>query len=213
MRESRTNGTGSRALTFLAMSAAMVTLFCFAAIPSAKATVTTYDVNVTSGSPTCASTTGVVTIDSTADTFEFTDSSAGCYFGGVGPGTTTTDDYGPTGAGDCKTNCTPDLATLPPSTDITFQGSQVGGCSTSSTCTTSSSGYMLDMVIPSLANGGFKTTTSFVALEGSHTGGNTAFTIDFDDATLSPEPASYLLFGSGLLGLGAIFRKKLGRAV
>jgi len=30
---------------------------------------------------------------------------------------------------------------------------------------------------------------------------------------ISPEPASYLLFGSGLLGLGAIFRKKLARAV
>jgi hypothetical protein len=30
---------------------------------------------------------------------------------------------------------------------------------------------------------------------------------------LSPEPASYLLFGSGLLGLGAIFRKRLARAV
>jgi hypothetical protein len=29
---------------------------------------------------------------------------------------------------------------------------------------------------------------------------------------LSPEPASYLLFGSGLLGLGAIFRKKLASA-
>ena len=29
---------------------------------------------------------------------------------------------------------------------------------------------------------------------------------------ISPEPASYLLFGSGLLGLGAIFRKKLASA-
>jgi PEP-CTERM motif len=28
----------------------------------------------------------------------------------------------------------------------------------------------------------------------------------------SPEPSSYLLFGSGLLALGAVFRKKLGRA-
>lgn len=44
-------------------------------------------------------------------------------------------------------------------------------------------------------------------------GGNTAVDVQFDDAVLAPEPASYLLFGSGLLSLGAIFRKKLGRVV
>jgi hypothetical protein len=49
-------------------------------------------------------------------------------------------------------------------------------------------------------------------LQGGTAGDNKAITVEFDDATMTPEPASYLLFGSGLLGLGAIFRKKLGRA-
>jgi hypothetical protein len=53
--------------------------------------------------------------------------------------------------------------------------------------------------------------SSPVVLAGSAVGGK-AFTVDIDDAKLAPEPASYLLFGSGLLVLGAIFRKKLGRA-
>jgi hypothetical protein len=35
--------------------------------------------------------------------------------------------------------------------------------------------------------------------------------VEFDDLVETPEPSSYLLFGSGLLGLAAIFRKKLGR--
>jgi hypothetical protein len=80
-----------------------------------------------------------------------------------------------------------------------------------STCTVSASTYGFNIIIPS---GGFETTSGTpVVLAGSAAGGNTAFTIDFNDAKLTPEPASYLLFGSGLLGLVAIFRKKLGRAV
>jgi hypothetical protein len=39
--------------------------------------------------------------------------------------------------------------------------------------------------------------------------------VQFDDTYIGPEPASYFLFGSGLLILGATFPEKLifGRAV
>jgi hypothetical protein len=149
-------------LTLLAMSVVALALFCFAA-PSMKAQ--TYIVNITSGSPTCAGDTGLLTINSTADTFEFT-SSGGCYFGGVGPtpvatGTLTIDDYGPTGSGDCLTNCSA-LATIGSGDAgdlITFQGSDVGGCpsTTATTCTKSAPSYGFNIIIPS---GGFETTSS-----------------------------------------------------
>jgi hypothetical protein len=146
-------------LTLLATSVAALVLFCVV-VPSAKAQ--TYIVNITSGSPTCAGNTGLLTINSTLDTFEFT-SSGGCYFGGVGlapvPGTTkTTYDYGPTGSGDCLTNCS-DLATLGAGDTITFQGSDVGTCSTPTTCTTSASSYGFNLAIP---GGGFETTLRLV---------------------------------------------------
>jgi len=186
-------------------------------VPSAKASITTYTVTLTGGTTGCTSGTGTLTINSgntptSNDTIELT-TSTGCYVGGVGAapvaGTTgTTDNFGPTGAGDCMTNCS-DLSTLPASTDITFQGSDVGACSTSSKCTTSESTFNDQLQISS---SGFFTTSSNDVLASSSNGGtNSPITVDFKDATLvTPEPSTLLLFGSGMLLVAGVFRKRLG---
>jgi hypothetical protein len=217
MQEPYRDRSGSIRLTFLVMSVTALAFFCLAA-PSAKAQ--TYDVTITGGSGggCTAGDTAQVTINSATDTIEFlATSGSGCYFGGVGAsptaGTTvTTYGYGPTGAGECLTNCS-DLSTLTASTDITFQGDDVGACSTTAKCTTSENTFN-DQLQISDAAGGFFTTSSAkpdVIASSSNGGANSPVTVDFDDPVPVPEAPSYLLFGSGLLGLGAIFRKKLGR--
>jgi hypothetical protein len=220
------NGTGSRALTFLAISVAMLTLFCSAA-PSAKATITNYTVNiVTGGLPAgsgCASGTGLLTINSTLNTLEFTSlSGSGCYFGEVTTGTPSPGEYATygEGPGTCTASCS-DLGnfTLPAGAgdSIQFVGSNIGACSSSSSpntshCTQSAGGFNFIFNVSSVTGGFFDATSANPNIIDTGSSGNNApVKVEFDDAVLTPEPASYLLFGSGLLCLGAIFRKKLGR--
>lgn len=180
------------------MSVAVLALFCFAAVPSAKAsdTIVTYSVTLTGGTGDCASGTGTLTIDSTADTIELT-SSSGCFFGGVGY------DSGPTGAGACGTDCT-DLATRAAGTVI-FNGAGIGACSTPTKCASGAS-YTFQLEIPSGGIGGADAIVS-----GSNGGPNSPIVVDFDKAVLvTPEPSTLLLFGSGMLVLAGVFRKRLG---
>jgi hypothetical protein len=141
MQETCRNGRCSNKLTLLVMFVAALALFCFGA-PSASAQ--TYIVTITGGSGGgCASgNTGTLVINSATDSFEFTSSGA-CYFGAVAPPQAPTTQ--------CLTNCS-DLSSLPASTDITFQGDNVGACSTSATCTLSEGSANFQLQIPS---GGF----------------------------------------------------------
>jgi hypothetical protein len=212
------SGGGSSKLTLFVVSVVVLVLFCFAAVPPARASTTSYNVTFVSGGigSGCASgDTGTITINSTTDSLEFTSSSGtGCYFGEVTTGTpvagttVTTYDAGPTTQ--CTGNCS-DLATLGAGDDITFMGANVGACSPSSKCSTSETGFDYILMISSL---GFTAATSAspdIIVSGSNGGSNTPLKVAFDDPTLvTPEPVSFLLFGSGLLVLGAIFRKKLG---
>jgi hypothetical protein len=199
------NKTGSSKMSLIGICMGMLLLLCIAVAPSASAQ--TYTVNITGGSgPTsgCSSGTGTLTIGP-GNSLEFT-STNGCYFGAVGY------EAGP--ATQCLTNCS-DLSTLPSGTTITFQGSNVGACSANATadCSVSHSteGFNLE-----ISSAGFLTTSSsgddeLVLGSTGQVGGFKPPTVEFDDAVLvTPEPASYLLFGSGLLALGGIFRKKLG---
>src|SRR5580704_8782266 len=173
----------------------LLLLFCVVAVPSASAQ-TYYSVNITGGSgPTsgCSSGTGLLEIGP-GNALEFT-SSNGCYFGSVGWGTGE--------ATQCLTNCA-DLGTLPSGTTITFQGNNVGACSADATadCSVSHSTEGFNLIISSA---GFLTTSSsgddeLVLGSTGQVGGFKPPTVEFDDAVLvTPEPASYLLFGSGLL--------------
>lgn len=184
-------------------------LICLAAAPSASAQ--TYTVHITGGSGTgggCASGTGTLTVGP-GNSLEFT-STGGCYFGAVGSNVGA--------ATQCLTNCT-ELNGVPGSltanSTITFQGSNVGGCSTTTNCSVSHNTEGFNFFISS--NGFFTTSSSGDnKLTLGSTGQGSGFspaTVEFDDVVLvTPEPASFLLFGTGLLGLGMILRKKLGLA-
>jgi hypothetical protein len=203
-----------RKLTPLAVSVAALALFCLTA-PSAKAQ--TYIVTITGGTGTCLSdtgTTGTLTLNTTSDTLIFT-AAGDCYFGANGTGATATPDFGASTCG--GSNC----STLPASgVTYTFSNqtgaggskNNAGACNgTSSTdCSIEADTFNFTLNVPTAVNGGFTSTSHSDALA---IGGNSSdhlVSVQFDDATLAPEPSSYLLFGSGLLALGAIFRKKLG---
>jgi hypothetical protein len=197
-----TCGGGSSKLTLFVVSVVVLVLFCFAAVPSAKATVTTYSVTITGGSGGgCASgNTGLLTINSTTDTLELT-SSGGCYFGTVGYDS---------GASTCNqtANCST-LGSLAAGqygfNDPSGDTSNAGACTTASSCSVAATNENFQLIIPS---GGFASGTTDINLASV---GNTGRSVSFDDPVLvTPEPVSFLLFGSGLLVLGAIFRKKLG---
>lgn len=203
-------------LTLLVMSVAALALFCFAA-SSAKAQ--TYNVKITGGTGSCLSdsgATGTLTINTTSDTLEFT-APGDCYFGANGPSATATPGFGPS---TCSgSNC----STLPAAgVTYTFSNQSGAGGSTnnagacdgtsSADCSTEANTFNFTLNVPSAVNGGFTSTTHSNALAtGGHNGDHLP-SVQFDDVTQTPEPASYLLFGSGLLGLAAFCRKKLGRA-
>lgn len=186
-------------LTVLLMSLTALALFCFAA-PSAKAQ--TYTVTLDGGNAGCNSGTGTLIVSGI--TLELI--APNCYFGTVGDdsGASTCTSSDCTGAGD--------FINVAAAGSYTFQNttspySNAGACDTAG-CSVDTKNENFVLGIPAGGIGGSANTT--LALGAT---GNTAVTADFHDAVvLTPEPGSYLLFGSGLLGLGAIFRKKLGRA-
>jgi hypothetical protein len=204
MQESFRNGICSNKLVLIVMSVAALAFFCFAA-PSAKATQ--YSVTITAGSGGgCASgNTGTLTIS--GGTLEFT-STGGCYFGTVGFNS---------GASTCTSSNCSSLDSLTASTQYGFADTlgapdNAGGCSSSSACSFAFLNENFQLIIPSVGFGS-SSSTHPVNINLGSVGGNTPLSVSFDDPILiTPEPASYLLFGSGLLGLGAIIRKKLGRA-
>jgi hypothetical protein len=193
------NGNSSSKLTLLAISVAVLALFCLAA-PSAKATEYTVTITGGSGGGCYAGHTGILTIS--GDTLELT-SSGGCYFGTVGYDS---------GASTCtSTNCStldsPVSGTQYGFADTSGDLDNAGGCSSSSACSFASVNENFQLIIPS---GGFNSGSTTNINLGT-VGGNKALSVGFDDPVrIAPEPASYLLYGSGLLGLGAIFRKRLG---
>ena len=217
MQESFRNGSGSSKLTLLAMFVAVLGLFLFTT-PSAKAQ--TYSVTITGGSAGGCSAKGAAgTLVISGDTLEFT-STSDCYFGNImqdGNGF----DSGPS-------NCTNAATTPPPGlscttlsianvgsneytfTDTSRDVDNAGACTSSTNCSSAdvNENFTLTVHDANCATSG----SAVCNLALGTVGGNTAVDVQFDDAELvTPEPASYLLFGSGLLGLGAIFRKKLGR--
>jgi hypothetical protein len=187
----------------------MLMLVCLVAVPSANAQ--TYTVHITGGSGTgggCASGTGTLTIGP-GNSLEFT-STGGCYFGAVG--------FDAGAATQCLTHCT-ELNGVPGSltanSTVTFQGANVGGCAGSAAADCSVSHITEGFNLFISANGFFTTSSSGDnKLTLGSTGQGSGFspaTVEFDDVVLvTPEPASFLLFGTGLLGLGVFLRKKLG---
>jgi hypothetical protein len=195
---------GLNQLNFLVMSAAVLVLFFFAAAPSAKAQ--TYDVKITGGTGTLgtgcndAGTTGILTIS--GETLEFT-SASGCYFGTVGfdSGFSTCNN-----SVDCST-----LSSLTAGAGYFFQNltspyTNAGACNTSSAC---SAATQNENFVLNVGSGGITGSANTALQLGAV--GNTPEDVQFNDGVLvTPEPVSFLLFGSGLLVLGVSFRKKLG---
>jgi len=177
-------------LTLLAV--AVLALFCIA-VRSAKAQ--TYDVTLTGGTGGgCAfGNTGVLTIS--GDALEFI-STGDCNFGTPGLGS---------GAATCTGSDCSSLDTFG-ATHYIF--TDVGGCDSSTDCTAANSSLSMDFYYddPGAFAGG---TNSCISL-GSNNSLDKGLGVEFDDLVETPEPSSILLFGSGLLGLGAIFRQKLG---
>jgi len=204
MQEPYRNASGSSKLTLLVISVAALAWFCFAA-PSA--TAQTYTVTLTGGGggQCVGAGTGGLTIS--GDTLEFLGNiggSGGCYFGTTGylegPATCTAASVGASCA---------DLGALEAGAQYTFSSSlgdptNAGACLNSTTCTAASSTDNFVLLIPVA---GFDTSSTTNLNFG---GAGPDYHVGFDDPVPTPELASYLLFGSGLLGLGAFFRKKLG---
>jgi len=182
-------------LTVLVLSVVILGLFCLAT-PSARAS--TYIVTLDGGNPGCSSGTATLTI--TGITLELI--APNCYFGTVGDdsGASTCTSSDCTGAGD--------FINVAAAGSYTFQNTtspygNAGACDTAG-CSVDAESENFVLGIPSGGIGSSSNTT--IALGAT---GNTPVTVDFHDAVLTPEPGTFLLFGSGLLGLGAIFRKKL----
>jgi hypothetical protein len=206
------------------MGLAITMLFCIAA-PSAKATE--YSVTLTGGGgDACTghgSTPGILTISGT--TLEFvgdTSFSGGdCYFGA---GSSATNGGYLSGSATCTSGPNGHSATCVDLTSLTagtytFANNSTEiyngeGCIDSAVCAPEGDGKgdvsgefnNFTLTLPS----NFLTGGSAALAVGNTGIGNTYF-VDFDNPVLiTPEPVSYLLFGSGLLVLGAILRKKTG---
>lgn len=202
MQESFRNGICPSKLTLLVISVATLAVFCFA-IPSQAQT---YNVKITGGTGggCAAGNTGTLIVSS--GTLEFM-STGDCYFGTVGLNT---------GASVCNgTNCSPstDLDNLVGGMEYVFMNTaslttNVGGCfgSAAGDCTTANTSLSMDVYFDDGSKCGGD-SNSCISI-GSNNNLNKGLGVDFE--ILTPEPASYLLFGSGLLGLGAFFRKKPG---
>jgi hypothetical protein len=185
-------------VTMLWVSAVAFALFYLAA-PSA--TAQTYTVTLDGGNAGCNSGTGTLIVSGI--TLELI--APNCYFGTVGhdSGASTCTSANCTGAGDFINTTTAGSYTFQ---NTTSPYGNAGACDTAG-CSVDAQNENFVLGIPSGGIGGSANTT--IALGAT---GNTPVTVDFDKAVLTPEPGSYLLFGSGLLGLGAIFRKKIGLA-
>jgi hypothetical protein len=187
----------------------LLILVCLVMAPSASAQ--TYSVDITGGSGTgggCASGTGTLTIGS-GNSVEFT-CTGSCYFGAVG--------FDAGAATQCLTHCS-ELSGIPGSlaanSTITFQGANVGACGGSAAADCSTSHSTEDFNLSISSNGFFTTSSSdddkLTLGSTGQASGFGAMTLEFYDVVLvTPEPARFLLFGTGLLGLGVFLRKKFG---
>jgi len=197
---------GSNKVRLAGIFIGLLVLVCLSAAPSANAQ--TYSVSITGGSGGgCSSgNTGTLTIGP-GNTLEFT-STGGCYFGhvfGTGPGSSST----------CTSlNCST-LSEILANVEYVFSNgatlntTNAGGCETSSDCSAAAANnnfvvYFNDAAACGRSGGHANSCIELGAVNNS----GKAFDVDFYIVT--PEPASFLLFGTGLLGLGVFLRKKLG---
>jgi hypothetical protein len=183
----------------------LLMLVCLVAAPSTSAQ--TFNVTITGGSGGgCSSgNTGTLTIGP-GNSLEFT-STGGCYFGKVGFDA---------GASTCTSSNCSTLSEILANTEYVFMNSgststatNAGGCQTSSNCSANAANDNFVVYFNDAAACGSTGGHANSCIElGSTNNSGKAFDVDF--MIVTPEPASFLLFGSGLLVLGMVLRKKLG---
>jgi len=213
MKGSARIGNSFHRLTFVVVSVAAISFFCIAAAPSA--TAQTYKVTITGGSAGGCNVAGAEgTLVISGGTLEFT-STSDCSFGTVGF------DSGPskcTNAASGLSCASLSIANVGANEYVFMDAPKdnAGACTSSTNCSAG-------VDIPGGAVENFTLTVNDANCAASgpavcnlalgSVGGNTPVDVQFDDAKrVTPEPASFLLFGSGLLGLAAILRKRLRRS-
>jgi hypothetical protein len=205
MRRVHRKGPIVNKITFYLICSVALCALCFA-VPSANAQ--SYNVSLTGGGGGQCTGTGTGTLAISGDTLEFLGNvggAGGCYFGTngylSGPSTCTSASSGAS----CSS-----LDALIAGALYTFSSSaahpdNAGACKDATHCSTPANTLNFVLIIPSAGFDSASTTNLNLGSEGGN--GNT-FHVGFDDPVLTPEPSSYLLFGSAFLILGVFYRRK-----
>ena len=185
--QNRRNGSVSRKLTLLVISVAVLAVFSLAAVPSAKASVT-YQLKLTDPGNSTYSGTGSFTLNQTPSN------------------SSSTQDYT---FGGSNTFPSGDLLSLSLTIDnVTFNAS---GCNLQFNSGTLNNIYGCSFTAsgsnpPNINN--IQLGATGYSLNANPNNSGTSGTVTA--SLVTPEPSTLLLWGTGLLALGAIFRKKLG---